>query len=251
MPLRQQKLSPVLFVSDAHRPYHDQKAWSLLLAVARDLKPEIIVTMGDFADFYSVSDYSKDPRRANRLDEELKIVRQGLADLEALNPKRKIFIEGNHCSRLNRFLQDRAPELFSVVNLDSLLKLSAKGWEFVPYKSDIKLGKVYLTHDVGVAGRNTVFRCADTYQHSVITGHTHRLAYIVEGDATGKTKLSAQFGWLGDVKKVDYMHRIKATREWALGFGIGYLDNKSGALHAIPVPIVNYSCVVNGKLYGD
>lgn len=251
MSLPRRRLEPVLFISDAHRPYHDQRAWDLVLKVGQDLKPHTIVTMGDFADFYSVSSHSKDPNRANRLDEEIVVVRAGLAQLEALKPQRKIFLEGNHCDRLNRFLQDRAPELYSVVNLNTLLKLKDHNWELVPYRSDIKLGKVYLTHDVGVAGRNAVFRCADAYQHSVITGHTHRLAYIVEGDATGKTKLSAMFGWLGDVSKADYMHRVKATRDWALGFGIGYLDTKSGNLHTTPVPIINYSCVVNGKLYGS
>jgi hypothetical protein len=72
---------------------------------------------------------------------------------------------------------------------------------------------------------------------------------VVEGNAVGEQKLSAQFGWLGDVTQVDYMHKAKALKNWALGFGVGYYDPSSGYSYLTPVPIVKYTCVVNGKFY--
>jgi hypothetical protein len=57
------------------------------------------------------------------------------------------------------------------------------------------------------------------------------------------------FGWLGNVDEVDYMHRVKAKKEWSLGFGIGYLDKSTGVVYVQPVPIVNYTAVVEGVLY--
>lgn len=242
-------LRPILIVPDTHRPYHDKKAWALMLKVARDLKPYHLVVLGDFADFFGVSSHSKDPNRAMRLDKELEDVEVGLNELGTLGAKRKIFVSGNHEDRLTRYLQDKAPELFNIVGIPELLKLKEKGWEYVPYKQDTRIGKLHITHDVGHAGRSSVFQCLDTYQHSNVTGHTHRMAYVVEGNAVGEQKLSAQFGWLGDEEQADYMHRVKALKNWAKGFGIGYEDTKSGIVYLVPIPIVGGTCMVNGKLY--
>ena len=45
-------LEPVLIVPDTHRPFHNKRAWGLMLKVAEPLKPKHIVIIGDFADFY-------------------------------------------------------------------------------------------------------------------------------------------------------------------------------------------------------
>lgn len=243
-------LSPILIIPDTHRPYHDKRAWELVMRVGKDLKPEIIIVMGDFADCYSISSYSHDPSRATNLQNEVFDVRAGLRELSGLKAKRKIFIEGNHEDRLRRYLQDKAPQLFGMVSTESLLELPKDKWEFVPYKSDIRIGKVYFTHDVGNTGKYSTQRALDVYQHSVVIGHSHRMGYIVDGNAKGEMKVGAQFGWLGDRSAVDYTHKVAVNTNWPLGFGIGYLDKSTEMVYLTPVPIVNYTCVVNGKLYG-
>jgi len=243
-------LEPILIIHDAHRPYHDKRAWRLMLKVGQALKPDHIVVNGDLFDFYKVSSHSKDPQRALSLIDEVADGNVGLDELDALNPDaNKIFVEGNHCDRLRRYLADKAPELFGLTDIPTLFRLRERGWKHVPYKKHTRLGKLYITHDVDQTGRYAAYRALDMYQHSNTTGHTHRLAYIVEGNVAGEQKLSASFGWLGDVNQIDYMHEAKAKKDWALGFGIGYLEPKSGHVFLTPVPIVKYSCVVNGKLY--
>ncbi len=243
------KLEPILVVPDTHRPFHDQRATDLVLKVAQDLKPKHIYIIGDFVDFYAVSSHSKDPRRATMLEEELASASEGLDELDALGAKTKTYIGGNHEDRMERYLRDKAPELFGVVSVPELLGLKKRGWDYVPYKRHTKLGKVHVTHDVGSSGRNAIFKCLDTYQHSIVTGHTHRLAYIVEGNAVGEHKISAQFGWLGDANHIDYMQHAQVLKSWALGFGIGYLEPKTGYVYLTPVPLVDYSVVVNSRLY--
>ena len=220
-----------------------------MLKVGRDLKPHYLITIGDLADFYSVSSHSKNPLRAFQLADEVRVVRQGLAELDDLGAKEKFFVAGNHEDRLTRYLQDKAPELFGVVDIPSLLSLHNSGWKYVAYKDDTRIGKLYFTHDVGTCGRYAVYNGLDTYQHSVVTGHSHRLSYVVEGNAVAEYKVSAQFGWLGDVTKIDYMQRAKAKKNWALGFGVGYLNPASGIAYLTPVPIVKHTCVVNGRFY--
>lgn len=242
-------LEPIVVVSDAHIPYHDKRAFDLLLKVGRAIKPVHLIIIGDFIDCYAVSAHSKDPTRATQISTELRAAEAALDQLDDLGAKHRIYLGGNHEDRLQRYLQDRAPELFDLVRIPDLLRLKDRGWRYVSYKDHYRLGKVHFTHDVGVAGRTAVYRCLDTYQHSNVTGHTHRLGYIVEGNALGEFKLSAQFGWLGDARKVDYLQRAKVLKDWALGFGVGYFDRKTGYVYLTPVPIVNYTCVINGKLY--
>jgi len=252
---QQPKLEPALLISDAHRPYHSQRAWDLMLKVGEFLKPHHLVVNGDLADFYAVSSHSKDPRRAQQLDTEIADVNVGLDELDALGATNKQFIAGNHCDRLTRYLQDKAPELFSMIDIPQLFKLKDRGWDYTPYKDDTKIGKLHITHDVGTAGRYATYKALDTYQHSIITGHTHRLSYVVEGNAVGEFKLSASFGWLGDSDKVDYMHRVLVKKNWTLGFGVGYVHPKTGIAYLTPVPIIQagdkLTCVVNGRYFDN
>lgn len=242
-------LKRLLIVPDLHCPFHDQKAWRLMMKAAKAFKPDTIVSIGDFCDFYSVSSHSKDPSRAFRLPQELAAANRLLDDLDSLGATRKIFIEGNHESRLHRYLCDKAPELFGLVTVPQLFKLGPRNWEHVPYKDHIKIGKLYFTHDVGKAGRYATFQTLDTYGHSVVTGHSHRFCTVVEGDALGKHRISTNLGWLGDSRAADYMARVSALKNWPLGFGTGYLDTKTGYAYLTSIPIVNYTCVVEGILY--
>jgi hypothetical protein len=243
----------VLIVPDSHRPFHDERAWGLMLKVGKAIRPHYLRVIGDLADFYSVSSHSKSPDRIHLLKDELADINKGLDELDALGAQDKTFIAGNHEDRLTRYLQDKAPELFGIVDIPTLFNLPARGWRYTPYKDYTKLGKLHLTHDVGAAGRTATFKALDTFQHSVITGHAHRLQYIVEGNAVGEYKLSAQFGWLGDTSKIDYMHKVKVQKDWALGFGVGYLNEATGIAYLVPVPIIvvkrSYTCVVNGMLF--
>lgn len=235
----------LFFIPDLHCPYEDKRATELMFDAMAHFAPDTVVIMGDWIDCLSVSHWSKDPRRAQSLKQE---VEKAKAYLDRIDASRKIFVAGNHEDRLQRYLQDKAPELLEFVDIPSLLQLEAKGWEYVAYKNSTAIGKLHITHDVGSAGRYNVYRVLDSFQASVVTAHTHRLGYIVEGDATGGCQLSAQFGWLGDVDQVDYMHRINAKRNWALGFGYGYHKRRSGLVYLVPAPIVNYTVAVEGTI---
>jgi predicted phosphodiesterase len=237
----------ILIVPDTHAPYHDEAAWALMLKVAKAFKPDIGIHIGDLHDCYAISSYPKDPTRQFNHDTETASARDRRTELDELEMARKIFCEGNHEDRLPRYLMKRAPELFSTVTTDKLLQLTENDWELVPYQDSIKVGCVYYTHDTGSGGKYPTRIALETFQHSVVVGHNHRMEYHVIGDATGDHQVGAQFGWLGDVDKVDYLHRIKVKRLWSLGFGLGYMDEKTGVTHLVPVPIVNYKVNVAGK----
>lgn len=247
MSLKKKDFKKVLFIPDTHVPFHDKKAWSLLLKSAKVFKPDIIAILGDFGDFYGVSSHDKDPNRVMGLEQEVDAINVELDAIGKLGAKEVIFIAGNHENRLERYLMTKAPELFNVVKIEKLFKLKERGWKYVPYKEHTRIGKLYLTHDTGKAGKFANHQSMADFQDNVIIGHTHRIGYAVEGSAKGVPHIGVMLGWLGDVNQVDYMHKVKANRDWALGFGTGYLE-PSGNIHITPHPIVDYKVVIEGKL---
>lgn len=235
-----------LLIPDCHVPYEDKRAFGLMLRAAKSAGVRRAAILGDFADFYGVSSHSKDPRRAQRMAWEVSQVRARLDELQK-QFKEVVFVEGNHCDRLRRYLEERAPELFDFVSIDKLFGITERGWRLVPYREHTKIGKLHITHDLGKAGKYAHYDALAAFQGNVVIGHTHRLGYAVEGSARGKPHVGAMLGWLGDFSQVDYMYRVRAQRDWVHGFGIAYVE-PSGMVHVTPIPVVNDTVVVEGKL---
>lgn len=246
----QKKINPlkkILFIPDLHFPYNDKKYWRLLMKVAKDLKPNIIVIVGDFIDCYCVSDYNKDPKRINTLKEETASARQGLRELESLNAEENIYCFGNHESRLDRIIVQKAPALKGLVDIETLLDL--RKWRVVEYQEHTTIGKLNITHDVGHAGKYAAFQTLDAFQDNVVIGHTHRASVVYQGTVAGIPHVCMNLGWGGSVDDIDYMHKAKANRDWMHSFGLGYME-KNGIVHCQIVPVINKKCVIEGKLYG-
>lgn len=238
-----------LFIPDTHSPYLDNRAFNLTLQVARAITPSRCVILGDFQDCATISTHSKDPSRLHNFKVELATTSKLLDRLDAVGFKQKVYIEGNHEYRLIRYLQDKAPELIGLgVDMPSLLKLESRGWEWVPYKTTYQIGHLNVTHNVGSgSGPLAAKKAREIVEGNIIIGHNHAMATYYSGNAKGKTRIGASFGWLGDKSRVDYMHRLEVDRNWQLGFGLGY--EVAGVFHIQAVPIIDYTCVVNGELY--
>ncbi len=253
--MKKHNLERILIIPDQHFPFNDKKYWKLLMQVGKTFKPHNIIILGDFIDNYSVSSHDKDPRRKTCLDDEIESAINGLKDVKKLKAKNNVFISGNHEYRLERMLMKESPETFKLLSnkggdpTKKILTLDELGFKYVPYRQHYKLGKAFFTHDVGEAGRFAHVKAGDTYHKNIIIGHTHTIGYAVQGDAYGDKYVNAMFGWGGDNSSIDYMHKAKIVKNWALGFGVGYLDKATGFIYLYPVPVVKYSCVVEGKFY--
>lgn len=241
-------LERILIIPDCHHPFVDKDAWNLLLKAGKSFKPDHCIILGDFADFFDVSSHSKDADRRFKLKEEMESTKKALDQVVDLGAKSNVFVAGNHEDRLSRFLQDSAPELRNFISVPKILELKEKGFLYVPYKQSYKIGKLNITHDTGTAGKYAHYKSMDVFQSNVVIGHTHRIGYAVEGNANGDRHVAAQLGWLGDVEQVDYLHRIKAIRDWSLGFGLGHMDTSTGIVYVTPVPIIKNTCLIEGRL---
>ncbi|MGL4809299.1 MAG: metallophosphoesterase, partial [Giesbergeria sp.] len=226
----------VFVIPDVHVPYHSVQAWHVALEAAKAFKPHHIVSLGDFADFYSVSSHIKHPMRRGGLAEEVAAVNAELDKIQAIGADRVTLIQGNHERRLSTFLATKAPELFGMVSTAELFRVKERGWGYVPYQQTLQIGRLNLTHDVGHCGMNAHRLSRQAYEGNTVIGHTHRLAVEYVGSAKGKGHVGAMLGWLGDPAEIDYMHSAKAAA-WQHGFGLAYHEVDTGNVHLVPVPI--------------
>lgn len=242
-------MTTTFIIPDVHVPFHDKGAWNLVLKAIRELQPDRVVTLGDFMDAYSVSSFPKTPERREGLGSEIKAGNVELDRLgEAAGDAKVVFLEGNHCFRLQRYLAEKAPELFDLVEISALLNIKKRGWTFVPYRNHITFGKVAYSHDIGFSGKNAVAQNLDSFGGNIVTGHTHRAGIVYDGTVLGEHRVAMSCGWLGDFAAVDYMHQSK-TRSWQHGVGWCRQDRAGNAWLSF-APIVHNRLCIEGNWIG-
>lgn len=219
-----------------------------MLKVSRVFKPDGICILGDFADMESLSAHLSDSPTRWTLNSERVAVSVALNQLDELGATRKVYVQGNHEFRFERYVAQNAPQLFDQISWREMFDLDRRGWEFVPYRKSTRIGKLNVTHDVGSAGMNAARSATQKFMGSAVIGHIHRMFYEVRGRLGRTPYLAASFGWLGDPAAATYLHAAAAA-EWVHGFGIGYEDESTGVVHTTPVPIIDGQCVVEGRLY--
>lgn len=247
------KSKTAIIIPDTHIPYHDVRAYKLMLKVAKAAQPDEVVILGDFGEFASVGSHPKDPDLNNKLEFEIGETNQALDELDHLFPKAtKVFIEGNHEHRLTRFIRDKAPELFGLVDARRLLNIhSRRNWRWVPYTPDQKYrvlnSHLYARHEPKGGGEHVAASTVKKGGKSVIFGHVHRIQEFQTVDMEGNNYRGITCGWLGNQKHKIFNY-VKDHHQWALGFTVvKVLEDKS--FYAQTVHIINYRCVYGDKLY--
>lgn len=238
-------MSYTFIIPDLHAPYQDPTSWGVTLKAVKKLKPERVIIIGDFADCYSVSSFSKHPLRRSDLRSEIDSAREELYKLIRAADCEIDYLEGNHEFRLERYLCEKAPELYGLVSIKELMLAGTRGVNWVPYRDYLQIGKVLYTHDVGhagvYAGKHTLTACA----HNVVFGHTHRGGIVTDGTHTGERRFSLNVGWLGDPSEINYVHRVK-MKDWIHGFGLIDTDPLTGLVWPSFVPILEGKARVGG-----
>lgn len=252
--MKKQRLAVI--IPDCHIPYHHKRAFKLMQKIMLDLKKQIdeIVILGDFADFYWVSNHPKDPRVTASLLDEIEQVNQHLDWFDEYFPRvRKVYLEGNHEVRLENYLLHSAPALFGVTELKMLLRLNARpNWIFVPYgptQAHPVLGGNLLARHTPLA--STPKLVAQKGQTSLVYGHIHRNESAHAVGLSGQTLHAFSPGWLGDQRFSEVFGYVRDHYQWQLGFALVYNGPRPGnQTFSQIIHIANdISCIVGGKFY--
>jgi hypothetical protein len=157
-------------------PYHGEQTLAVFFAAVKALQPVGVILAGDILDCKALSHFSKDPMDPRSLADEIRIVREMMAELAPIPIK--VFGEGNHCRCLVTYLHCRAPELACLPELElpNLLHCQAEGWLYLPYGHPYELGNALVVHGSKVAQHSgqSAMKHVQSLHRSVIHGHTHR-----------------------------------------------------------------------------
>jgi predicted phosphodiesterase len=210
----------ILFLSDVHVPYHDDRALETALSYGDKINPDMIHLNGDCMDFFSVSRWEKNPLERN-LPREIYLARQFLAHLRERFPKSEILFKvGNHEERWEKFLWAKCPELCGCefVSFDSVLDLKKFGVQTVLSKQKVKYGKNFTAiHGHELFQSNAPVNFARTLQTKLnacaIGGHRHQTSEHTQKNVDDKYVTCWSVGCLCDMSP-DYA----IINQWNHGF---------------------------------
>jgi predicted phosphodiesterase len=170
-----------MVASDIHYPFEDQAAYALFLEVAKDLQPDLLVLLGDIIDAYAVSAHDKDANRSTpaAFQEELAYARRKLVEIRELLPNtRIIYKEGNHETRISRYIHKNAQVLSNLkcLTLPEMLDLSSLNIEWIGNDERLRIGRMWHIHgnEVAGAGLSPARLKYSRMQCSFIFGHHHQ-----------------------------------------------------------------------------
>jgi predicted phosphodiesterase len=176
----------IVFVTDEHYPFQDERARNLALQIVRDFKPDLRIAGSDGLDFYDISRFDKDPGRMFGLQREIDLWTKGQQEWRSASPKSRVwFLRSNHDDRLQKYLM-RHPEMYGLeaLKLPNLLGLKALGIEWEYDKGDnanyelVIENRLLITHGElvrkfsGYTAKANIEK--EQNQISILAGHTHR-----------------------------------------------------------------------------
>ena len=215
----------ILCIGDAHADptQGDMRRFSVLSNFIASERPEVVVQMGDWCNYDSVSfhNHGRPLLRENlRLADDIAAAKTAYAltmsGLKEYNERAKllkskrysptlVWLQANHEVRVRNYIITQ-PLLEGLVDTDDLVGVKPDGWELVPYHKRYSAGGVSFTHvpinrhDARpVSGKYVGHKAFDLYQGSVVFGHTHRLS-VTTNRRVGDKQLtySVNVGWYGD-----------------------------------------------------
>lgn len=249
-----------LFISDFQIPDHDMKSILLVIKFIKDFNPDKIHIVGDYLNFTKVAKYDQDPYYHRTMQDEIRIGRKILKLIvdasRKINPESEIiWYEGNHEIRLIKYMSRNADALAEITNDDgeyvlsvqNLFTLKKLGVKWVPYMQRHNEHGVEIEHGdvVRSKGGQTAHAMLDRRGKKGISGHTHRLAFIMRNTIDdGKWWIET-----GSLCKRIFESPYAKVTDWQQGFTVGIYDKKRKTFYPTPVPIFNHSFMFGGKLY--
>lgn len=237
--------STCVWMSDLHIPYHDAKSVSAVYGLIKDIKPELIVLGGDFMDFYAVSQYDKNPDRANKLQKELDLGIYYLKELRKIAPKAHIvYLEGNHENRMKRYIC-KNPEIYSLKALEipNLLDLPKLKIDYID--SGALMHKGFLFKHGTYVTKYSANKELEVEGVSGMSGHCHRNQSFGKSDRKGDMAWYS-IGHLSDNAQVEYITNLA---NWQQGIAVVHFKKHGERFQAVPITLVDHKFIYAGKLY--
>lgn len=203
-----------LVIPDLHCPFHLPDAFAFVNDVAKTLKPDRVVCLGDEIDAHAFSRYAKHPDAPGAADE-LRQARECLAAWYRRFPVVDVCFS-NHTWRPFARSTDAGLPRSIVKDIRDILGAPA-GWR---WRASWVLDGVQFQHGDGYGGKNAAIDAALDNRCGTVLGHLHSLAGVTYRRTAGGVVWGMNAGCLVDVESCvfDYarFHRNKPI----LGCGV-------------------------------
>lgn len=262
--VRDDDFEHLVILSDTQYPYVDHDAEAAVMEYVLRTQPDQLISIGDFADLYSLSKFQKKMSYHARvlakqdLIGELIVVEEKLQQWADLVPEAKLtWIEGNHEARWLRFFEEKAEMLMDLRGffLYDQVRAAEIGWNIIkPYGEGMWAGKpggLWLTHGEIArkwSGFSAKANVIEKYGHSVLTGHTHRLGAFYH--TTGRQYPLGGYE-IGCLCSMEHTPRATTVVDWQHGFASVYVSRKTGRFQVQLIPVVDGGFIVEGVRYGQ
>lgn len=190
-------------IGDIHVPYHSQECVDIVTRMAWHFKPRNIIINGDALDNAQLSRFNHSPFEPASLKSDIEELCNIISDLQKYS--NVIYIEGNHESRFQKYINDNAPDLHGLLSMESLinnnLSTPVQYVHTVPSESMLEWQNNLLIGHFNVARKYcgyTAKALVERFQTNVVQGHTHRLGeYAIR--VKGRTLRGYEGGCLCDL----------------------------------------------------
>lgn len=216
-----------LVIGDAHaKPGQSLERFAWLGRMIRDLRPDVVVAIGDWYGMDSLCTHSSRAElEGQRLaldlaagDDALDILHGAMGETAA----QLHFTVGNHEHRVRRMVDDN-PALEGV--LHPFRKLEDRGWTVHPFLAPLRVDGVryqhYLPNGSGRAtsGKYLGLRLLEGvhYEESIVVGHSHILQYRPILTQRGRSVHSLSCGWFGGELEA---YAGESARHWWAGIAV-------------------------------
>jgi len=197
-------LSTHLVIPDSHaHPDYSNERFTWLGRLIVDLKPDVVIHLGDFVDMPSLCTYEERTREfegrryhkdvTSAIDAQEKL----FAPIKAAKKKRPRFIllEGNHEHRISRAVNTDHHKLDGVISIDDL-EFDKFGWEFISYNGAtpgivIVDGVAYAHYfasgimNRAIGGEHPAYQMLMKQYMSCTQGHMHTTDFCIRTKADG------------------------------------------------------------------
>lgn len=241
----------IFIIGDIHLPFHDAPTLQAIEHFWNDLSPDLEIYNGDIFDLFSISKFSKDPKRGFSLQDELDVAVGWLRKRVKRNPDaRRIFSEGNHEDRLRSWFWKYGADMRSLraLTIEEQFDLKDMGFEHVTYRSIVRVLGCEVQHGWRASRGNTANPMnvpklmAQSAQSSGVCGHSHGLNTWRWRDTRGSH--SYREGGCACSMRTVY---APFPTNWAWGFVYGQVHR--GQLHLTTVPVYDSGFHAEGKFY--
>lgn len=259
-------MTKVVVLPDIHVPCEHKESVDAVLQFIKVFKPDILVQLGDFCDFNSLSTHPIGrPSEFVYLEDELSAARKLLDRIDAACPAycQKYLIGGNH---EDRYLRYKTTHLYFSEQISRSLHDFSDWWveyELAPHPKDkewkvrknwhwcnygewVDLGKLILTHGWASGPSSTQDISKRFPGKNVLFGHTHQhLVYGCMDEAQRPIEVES----IGALSRFDLSYlRGKPPYNWTRGFSYIYMRD-DGTFTKSFIHIIEGRFIVNGREY--